>query len=70
MRSYIHAREIITIDSNWFSKSDDWFGLCTSLGITEGLNTVDTLTIEYTRAGVSEDEFKTVEQIVKTKKDK
>ena len=64
------TREIVTIQSTDFIMTSDWEILCLSLGITEHSDDIDELVIEYVRAGKSEDELKTVEEILKTKESK
>jgi hypothetical protein len=64
------TREIVTIQSTDFIMTSDWEILCLSLGVTEHSDDIDELVIEYVRAGKSEDELKTVEEILKTKESK
>jgi len=64
------TREIVTILSTDFIITSDWEILCLSLGVTENSDDIDELVIEYVRAGKSEDELKTVEEILKTKESK
>ena len=62
------TREIVVIKYEDFLMDGDWERLCMSLGVMEYAPDVEELVIEYVRAGKSEDELETIEEIIQNKK--